>query len=532
MNDSRGGQIFALLIGLCLILYGVFSVILTQGNSISELCLLLMIGGFLLCLVSPKLGFSLWIIASGYMDLVKRLTVLSGNVTQLDLYYILGVHPLMLCGLCASILIGALLGKHRVTQSDLMRLLAAGGGMMLVALMAAREKGLRPSTLLSEVANSGLYSLLLFLVPFLVPDLTAVLRTLRLLVIAYTPVAIYGIIQQAVGFQDFEVEYLLTGLSIEVKQIIANEVRAFSTLNSPTALGFASGACLIALWTVAGHRDLRSAPVRFSWIIAAVLTPVFLISLACSTVRSAFVLVPVGLLATCLFHHPRRLRLFYLVMTVGFITLVLSSSWLLEKMPAAMNQMAELAGGSQFAEQMLRVGTYTERLVGFSQVLANPRAYTLLGFGPDRGGQDDPEFYNHDPLSALLVRYGVVALVILLVGGALILRHFHACVWRLRDPATHRVAALLLAVPLGFTVASLMQGSVFGTFPLNLLAFLFLGMLESLALQQLRQRVHASLNSPPPAPLPWARQPLPQPMRHRPSQPGSRSQPFSPHVSR
>jgi hypothetical protein len=429
------------------------------------------------------------------------------------------------------VLIGALLGRHAVTKSDLLRLLAAGAGMVVVALMAAKEKGLRPSTILSEVANNGLYSLLLFLVPFLLPDLTSVLRTLRLLVIAYTPVAVYGIIQRTVGFQDFEVEYLLTGLSIEVKQIIANEVRAFSTLNSPTALGFASGACLIALWTVAGQRDARASRVRFSWILGLVLTPVFLGALACSTVRSAFILVPIGLMATWLFHSRLRLRLFYLAAGAAFVTLVLSSGWLLEKMPAAMNKMAEMAGGSQFAEQMLRVGTYTERLVGFSQVLANPRAYSLFGFGAERGGQDDPEFYNHDPLSTLLVRYGVLALLAVLGVGGLVMRHFHACVWRVRDPATHRVAALLLAVPLGFVAASLMQGSVFGTFPLNLLSFLFLGMLESLALHDARQHApvrHAA--RPPAVPAPaWAAHPF----HARGVPPFARTQPLPPpHVTR
>ncbi len=483
MNDSRGGQILALVLGLCLTLYGVFSVMLTQGNSISEMCFLFMVGGFLLCLVAPRLGLAFWIVSSGYMDFIKRLTVLSGNVTQMDLYYILGVHPLMLCGLAASVMISALLGRLRMDRRDMMRLFVALLGMVLVALMAAREKGFRPSTLLSEVANNGLYSLLLFVVPMLLPDVASILRLLRLMVLAYVPVAVYGVIQQVVGFQDFEVEYLLTGLSIEVKQILSNEVRAFSTLNSPTALGFASGACLIALWTVAGHQDFRVARVWLPKPLALVLTPVFLASLACSTVRSAFVLLPVGLVATWLFHSHRRLRGFYIIMMISFLALVLSSGWLLEKMPAAMNKMAELAGGSQFAEQMLRVGTYTERLVGFSQVLANPKAYSWLGFGPDRGGLDDPEFYNHDPLSTLLVRYGVLAMIAVFLVGGWVLRHFHSCVWRILDPAVHRIAALLLAVPLGFLVASLMQGSVFGTFPLNLMTFLFLGMVESLSLQ-------------------------------------------------
>ena len=59
------------------------------------------------------------------------------------------------------------------------------------------------------------------------------------------PVAIYGIVQQVEGFQLFEIAYLRTGLSIEIKQLLTNRVRAFSTLNSPTALGAISALMMV-----------------------------------------------------------------------------------------------------------------------------------------------------------------------------------------------------------------------------------------------------------------------------------------------
>lgn len=497
MSDSRVGQVLALGMSLCLALYAVFSVMLTQGNSISEMCLILMVGGVMLCLFSPNMGLAVWIISSGYMDLIKRLTVVSGRVGQMDLYYILGIHPLMLCGLCASVFIGALLGKQRLTSGDMRRFVASLFIMMIVGLMAAREKGFNPSGILSEVANSGLYSILLFVVPIMLPNLQSMLKILRITVIAYFPVAVYGIIQQAQGFQDFEVEYLLTGLSIEVKQLVTNEVRAFSTLNSPTALGFASGMCMTLTWLLAWQPASKRRSYRLPKAIAVVLLPVFLGALLCSTIRSAVVLIPVAAAAMFLFHVARRLKLFYGTVMIAFVSVVLSSGWLLDKMPSAMNNMAEIAGDSQFTGQMLRVGTYTERLVGFSQVLCNPRAYSLFGFGSTRGGLDDPEFYNHDPLSTLLVRYGVVALLTLIFGGFLAIRHFHISVWKTRDPESQRAATLLLSVPLGFLVASLLQGSVFGTFPLNLFSFLCLGMVKSLALQPALKTQSASHPSQP-----------------------------------
>ncbi|GEP44584.1 hypothetical protein [Brevifollis gellanilyticus] len=480
MNDGRGTNPFSMMLGLGLALYAIISVTLTQGNSISELCLMLMLGGLLLSLTSPRLAFTAWIITSGYIDLVKRLMVLSGRVSQSDLYYVLGIHPLMLGGITISLIVGAMLGRHRLRQADLLRFIAALMFMGLAALVSWRENGLQMGTVMADVANSGFYAMLLFVVPLLIKDLDAVLRLLRLVVIAYTPVAVYGIIQQIVGFQDFEIEYLLTGLSIEIKQLLSNEVRAFSTLNSPTALGFGCGACLIFCYILGWHRDQKAAQFRFPKLLIILMMAAFLGGLASATMRSAFVLVPVGLLGSWLFSSRIRTRVFYMSMVIGFVALVISSKWMLQVLPQAMAAMGDVSGDSVFMSQMLRVGTYYERLMGFSNCLANPAAYTLTGFGAERGRDYGDEFMNHDPLSNILIRYGAPALFLTLFSIWMALRVMHRSVLSLPEGGSRRTAALLLSVPLGYMVASVLQGSVFGTFPLNLLAYLCLGLIQSL----------------------------------------------------
>ena len=227
-------------------LYSIASVLLTSGNTIGELCRFLLVGGFVFCLVSPRLGFFIWLTFCGYNDLVKRLLVIGGRVTQDDLTFVLGITPAMFGGLITSLIVGGLMQSKPVTMRD-WRSLAIGISLMLLAgVAAARHPGAGMNGVLQAMANNGLYSLLLFVLPVLFRTSTEILHIWRFLVFAFIPVAIYGAVQQVFGFADFEIEYLLSGLSIEVKQLYSGQVRAFSTLNSPSALSVVC-ACLAVL---------------------------------------------------------------------------------------------------------------------------------------------------------------------------------------------------------------------------------------------------------------------------------------------
>ena len=312
MNGNRNSNVLVQILGMLLGLYAIFSVMLTEGNSISELCRILMVAGFLFCALSPRLGLFVWLVSSGYMDLLKRLMVSTGRISQMDLYFVLGIHPMMMAGLCVGVVLGAITGRFNLGGWHFKRLLAAVVIMLLAGLAAAREKGMSLSSILPEIANNGFYAILIFLVPVLLPNLKEVLQILRTLVIAYIPVAIYGIYQQYAGFQDFEIEYLMTGLSIEIKQLLSDEVRAFSTLNSPTALGFASGACFTFALILGGHRDQNAARFRFPSMVAAGLMVLFVGAWLSSTARSAAVAIPMALLARYCFSDARRTRVFYI----------------------------------------------------------------------------------------------------------------------------------------------------------------------------------------------------------------------------
>jgi len=507
MNDQRGTSVLLMMLGIGFALYATFSVLLTDGNSISELCRILMVAGFLFSLMKPRLGLTVWLLSSGYVDLLKRLMVVSGRISKNDLYYVLGIHPLMMAGICAGVLVGGFTGKFTLTGWHLRRLLAAGCVMVASGLAAGRELGFSLAAIMPEVANNGFYALLLFIVPVLLPRLEDILRTLRLIVIVYAPVAVYGIIQQIVGFQDFEIEYLMTGLSIEIKQLYSDELRAFSTLNSPTALGFVSGACFTFSLLLGWHKDQKGARFHFPRIMAVMLALLFVAGWLSSTARSAVVVIPVALLARYCFSDARRTQIFYLVAGGAFVVLVACSGWILEVLPQAINFMGELAGGHGFADQILRVGTYYERLMGFSNVLANPAAYTLTGMGAGRGTDYSDEFMNHDPLSTVLVRYGAPATLLLVVTVALMLRRVHLSVLRLPKGTLRNTGCLVLSVPLAYLVASMLQGTVFFTFPLNGFTWLCIGMVGSLSLQGRtpeRETVSVPQSAPPPSLHPQA----------------------------
>ena len=59
-------------------------------------------------------------------------------------------------------------------------------------------------------------------------------------------------------------------------------------------------------------------------------------------------------------------------------------------------------------------------------------------------------------------------------------RHVHRSVLKLPEGSLRNVGCLLLSVPLAYLVASVLQGTVFFTFPLNAFTWLCMGMVDAL----------------------------------------------------
>lgn len=453
-------------------LFAVASMVLGEGNVLANLFQNLIIGGCLLSLLAPRIGFLVFLVSCGYVDLFKRLMIVSGRVSMDDLYYVLGLAPAMLCAIIVSLLIRGAIGSMTMGRRHWKLFLIGCGIVVVNALLSALDPERTIGKVLQGTANGGLYGMLIFVVPMLYKDEADVLRLFRFLAWVYAPVAVYGVAQHVWGFQDFEIAYLMTGLSIEIKQLFTDRVRAFSTLNSPTALGAISAALLVMSCFLTTHRNQRRGGRMLSLPMAAIFALTYLGTLTASTSRSAFVMVIIMTAGIFWFRSRTGTLTFYAIGGAAFATLLVGARFFqdrLEWMTSALMQKFE----GRLSADTININTFSDRLQGFAAVLMNPNAYTLFGYGPDRGTDPSDPLYNHDLLSTTLVRWGALPLAVMLVSAAIFLVWTHSQILRIEDPNRRRLGAASLALVMSLFAISITSGNVLSIFPVN--TFFWLG---------------------------------------------------------
>ncbi len=449
-------------------LFVVSTVLLSQGNSLAHLCFYLLIGGGIYGLLAPRSAFYLWIIACAYSDLLKRLTVVFGEVNKMDLIYVLGITPVMFSGIVVSLIIGGLSGAYNVRMNHWVLLLSCTVATLGLGFMDMRASGSAMNAA-QGLANGGLYSLLLFVVPVLFPKPQQMLGVFRFMLYVFFPVAVYGITQQVYGFQAFEIAYLRTGLSIEIKQLFADNVRAFSTLNSPTALATISAAMIVVCSFLARLPQPVPNQAR-RWVgkvSAVVLLAVYAGALVASTGRSAAIVILLGIPSAWCFLKPGRTRVFYAASLGGFIALVAASPFLLSHIDEANRWVGSRVSSESFASQLSTLGTYSDRLFGFAHVLPNPAAYSLFGKWNGNLETLPAELHHHDLISALLLRFGIVPLLFGAVLVTRILRTLHKKLYGIEDATVKRLMAMSLGLAFALVALSAVSGNVLVVFPIN-----------------------------------------------------------------
>lgn len=470
MNRANPGTILLIVMLMLGGLYAVASVVLTDGNTIGQMCQYLMAGGFVLSLMAPRLGFFSWLVFCGYNDLLKRLLVAGGRITHEDLKFVLGITPAMFAGVVASLVFGGLMGSRRISGREWLLLVIGIGLMGLAGVLAAMNEGAGVNGVLQGIANNGLYSLLLFVVPVLLRGKNDLIQVWRVLVIAYLPVSIYGVIQQVNGFAEFEIEYLLSGLSLEIKQLYSDEVRAFSTLNSPTALSVVSAVLAVSSLLLGFLYRGHSGRAPMGRVFASLCFLAHLAGLIASTGRSSILIVPAALIGTWCFTSHVRTKVFYSTVLGAFALLVVSSGWLIDHLDDLNEKALTLGAGGAFLSRMLMVGTYWDRLSGFSNVLMNPKAWSLFGYGRAEDGTG--MYYYHDPISEILMRYGAIVLIVVMITIALMLRWFHKQAWQVESRNRRQLASAMIALAFSILLVSALSGSVMTVFPVNIFFWL------------------------------------------------------------
>ena len=488
---------FTIAVGSLFGLFAIVSIMLGEGNTLANVFLYLIVGTCGLAVIAPRTAFFVFLITCGYVDLFKRLMVVSGRVSMDDLYYVLGLAPALLSCIILSVLVRGVIGGIPMTKRHLWLFLTGCGVVLVNAFLSFLDVDHSIGKVLQGTANGGLYGMLIFVVPMLFQDEDDVLGLFKFLLWTYAPVGFYGIVQKVWGFQDFELAYLLTGLSIEIKQLFTDRVRAFSTLNSPTSLGAISAAFVVMplyLWSVkTANGTRRILPLG----LAVVFSLIFLGGLAASTSRTGFVMVAVMAAGIVAFRTRTGTAIFYSVGGAAFATLLVGARFFQDRLEWMTFKLMEKLGGSLSAET-INVNTFSDRLQGFATVLTNSDAYTWFGHGAGRGTDPRDPLYNHDLLSSTLVRYGAVPLFVLVIAtvGFLIWTHGHLL--GLRDKRRRHICAAMLALAMSFFVISITSGNVLSIFPVN--TFFWLAVTATIVIVGADARANAP--APKEAPLP------------------------------
>jgi len=457
---------FTIAVGGLFSLFAIVSIMLGEGNTLANVFLYLIIGTCGLAVIAPRTAFFVFLVTCGYVDLFKRLMVVSGRVSMDDLYYVLGLAPALLSCIILSVLVRGIIGGIPMTKHHAWLFVSGCGVVVINAFLSYLDTDHSIGKVLQGTANGGLYGMLIFVVPMLFKDEDDVLYLFKFLLWTYAPVGFYGIIQKIWGFQDFELAYLMTGLSIEIKQLFTDRVRAFSTLNSPTSLGAISAAFVTLpfyLWTVKTAKGTRRViPLG----LAVVFSAIFLGSLAASTSRTGLIMVAVMAAGIVAFRTRSGTAIFYAIAGGVFATLLLGARFFQDRLEWMTFKLTEKFGGSVSAET-INVNTFSDRLQGFATVLTNPDAYTWFGYGAGRGTDPRDPLYNHDLLSSTLVRYGAVPLFVLVIVTIGFLLWTHGQLLSLRDRRRRNICAAMLALAMSFFAISITSGNVLSIFPVN-----------------------------------------------------------------
>jgi hypothetical protein len=476
MNSGGPLVILATIGTMMMAAFVAVSVLMSNGNELGNMLYYVMIAGGVFGAIAPRLSLSLLIVELTFLDLIKRMLVFAGSVAQPDLFWVLGVAPITMAGIFTGTLLRVLMDDHLRRPGDLMRLtVVALLNVLLFGVSIATGKGIGGT--LREMANSSLYSTLIFVIPVLLRDTTDMIRMMRLLLVVFIPVALYGVYQGVFGFQEFEIEYLKRGLSIEIKQLMTDRVRPFSTLNSPTALGSVCGMLTAFCWFMAG-RQSGSGRTILPPALAFLCGLCYFAGLVSSTSRSEFLMLPAIGVAIWAFPSAKRTLLVYLISFVCFTTLVVASPMLLENLDAWNNLVFNITGSSAYLANMMTIGTYFDRLNGFANVLLNPAAWTLLGMNQER---IDHEFPTHDPISHVLARFGIIGLVLAAVLISISLRALHRQILSIHSLYGRKLCSALLGVAFGVAVTSVLSGSRLMIFPVNALLWIFLASVAVIA---------------------------------------------------
>lgn len=528
MNGNALIRILATFGLLLASLWVAFDIFTSGSNAVARFYMYTLVVAGFYGLLNARKAFYVLLFLTGYLDFFKRLMIFDSGVSRMDLYYVLGIAPATLCGIAGNILYQHFTGKLRV-RPGINRLIITVTLCTAGATLLALTTGSGSYRSLGDTVNATIYLLLLFVIPVLFRTPEDIRHMLKILVLLFIPAVCYMLMHHfRGGILDWEMEYVKSGLTIEIRQLSERKFRPFGTMNSAAnaSMVFAGilALCCSGLWNKP-DRDGRTAsfPMRF------VLIPMLAVAMYATLSRTGWVFAVLAVLAAPMMKHRLLTLTGYIAAVSSFVAIILASGYILRH--RLLNEWSEEVYRSKRTNewaQTTNISTLNDRLEGFESLVKEPRAWTPLGLklSSHTASSVYSNVSSHDMFTDLLLNYGYVTM---LAVGIFLFRQLwrlHRLVFYEPEPLTRAIAGTCLALGLAITSGATVNGAQFSTYPVNF--FIWFNFAIVVALHTyIREREAAKAPAGAAEPPPWMRH---NPMRVAPARQGQGPMPVPAHA--
>lgn len=469
MNGNALIRILATFGLLIASLWVAFDIFTSGSNAVARFYMYTMVVAGAYGLLNARRAFFVLLFLTGYLDYFKRFMIFDSGLSRMDLYYVLGIAPATLAGITGNILYqhftGKLKGRPGMDRLVLGVLIVTGTFTTL-----ALTTGSGTFRSLGDTVNSTIYLLLLFVVPVLFRTPDDLRHMLRVLIILFIPAVLYMLVHHFKGgIFDWEMQYLKSGLTIEIRQLSERTFRPFGTMNSAAnaSMVFAGiwALCLSGMWR---QPDRQGHAMHFAlrWL----LLPLLALAMYATYSRTGWVFAVVAVLAAPMIKYRTFTMVGYAMAIGAFIIIFFASPYLLRH--KILNELSEdmwLQKRTNEWAQTTNIATLNDRLEGFASLLHEPRAWSPLGLrlSSHSVASVRNNVSTHDLLTDMLLNYGYLTM---LAAGIFIVRQLwklHSLIFREPEPLARSIGATCLAIGLAIASGATTNGAQFSTYPVN-----------------------------------------------------------------
>ncbi len=480
--------------------------VILARTSIGQFYLYIAIAALILGLVSPKKAMYAIGFCTIYIDFFKRLMVIGGNPSMLEVSYVLAIPPMLMAGSLVSIVLSLLFSRVKIAKDVYLSFILAS--VVAVGSMAGMIAGDASSGLggVGQMVNQGFYAYLVFIVPVIFPSDEERRKYLNYFFILLIPSVMYMFFQEYNGYADFEYDYLMSGLSIEMKNLSESgygELRKFSTFNGSGTASTIYSIFLVMCFISFRKDNQKATPIQK--LGKLLLAPCFILASYYTISRTGW-FCGMGTLAAYVLLGSRFRSMLGIVSAVtgfGFILAVaptaLKENWLVT-IEGELKHAVKQVSDDPALQRSIVLGTFGDRLQGWANLTQEPKIYTPFGFaaaGIDVAKNHGDGFkWGHDALIDSLIKFGYIPISIALVLGAFFTYRLFNYIYSLHKKSiTFKVTRLSLALAAGILFGGMSSGAQFRNFPQNFYFMLFVSIVYATYQQAQRERKQSIASS-------------------------------------